>query len=112
MRHAFSSPASPRFEGSFEDWLSGLELIHILHISSAPDLDAVAAVLSCIKEDQDAVDGWLIVRRGAVLNQRITLRGISEGRVRSLRERLAQLDKGLRIRLEHQCRRWIRPAST
>jgi len=90
MQHAPSPPSSPRFEGNFEDWLSGTELTHILHISSAPDSDAVASVLSCINDDQDAVDAWSIARRGAVHNQRITLRGISEGQVRSLRERHSQ----------------------
>jgi hypothetical protein len=103
MQHDTFSPSGPRFEDSFEEWLPGLELTHILHISSTLDLDAVTSVLSCIKDVQDAVDGWTIARIGAVLDQRITMRRISEGRVRSLRERLAQLDRGLKIRLEHQC---------
>lgn len=111
MQHAFSPSSGPRFEDSFEKWLPGLELTHVLHISSAPDLDAVASVLSCVKDVQDAVDGWTIARIGAMLDQRITMRGISEGRVRSLREQLTQLDKGLRIRLEHQCNRPVQHAS-
>ena len=105
MQHAFSLSSGPRSEDSFVEWLPGLELTHILHISSAPDLDAVSSVLSCVKEVQDAVDGWSIARRGAVLDQRISLRGIDEGRARLLREQLAQLDRGLSVRLEHQCNR-------
>jgi hypothetical protein len=105
MQHACVPSSTPCFEDSFEQWLPGLELTHILHISSAPDTDAISAVLSCIRVFQDAVDGWVVARRGATMVQRITLRRISEGSVRCLREQIAQSEKGLRIRLEHQCSR-------
>jgi len=111
MQNAFSPHSGPRFGGSFEEWLPGLELTHILYISSALDLDAVISVLSCIGEVQDSIDRWSIARRGSVLDQRIWLSGINEGSARSLRERLAQIDKGLRVRLEHQCKKRVQPAS-
>ncbi|WP_158937009.1 hypothetical protein [Burkholderia sp. S171] len=115
MPYAFSPSSSSRFEGSFEssfeEWLPGLELTHTLHVTSSPDLDAVTSVLGCIKDDQDAIESWTITRRGTVLDQRITLRGISEGEVRLLRERLTQLDKKLKVRLEHQCNRRLRVTS-
>lgn len=105
MQHALSPFAAHDLEDEVETWLPGYQLTHILHVASGADLDAVGCVLACMQGDRDAVDHWSIVRRGAVLDQRILFRGISERRVRALRERLAQLGQGLRVRLEHQCSR-------
>jgi hypothetical protein len=104
-------PATPdaNHEDNFETWLPGCQLIHILNVTSAPDLTAVNQVLACMLEDQQSVAAWRVIRNGTVFDQKISLQGISQSRARSVRERLSKLDKVLRISLEHQFRR-IQPA--
>ncbi len=92
-------------EDNFETWLPGCRLVHILNVTSAPDLSAVNQVLACMEEDQQAVSAWRVIRNGEVFDQKISLQGISQSRARSVRERLAKLDQVLRISLEHQFKR-------
>ncbi|MFP3563238.1 hypothetical protein [Paraburkholderia sp. SIMBA_030] len=109
MHHATPCPSSSTgtsgTEDDFENCLPGFRLTHILNVVSGPDLDIVDQILDCIKDEQASVSNWTIVRRGDLLDQRISLQGTSEQRVRSVREQLLRLDKGLRIRLEHQFNR-------
>jgi hypothetical protein len=109
MHHETSCPSSSTGAGGteddFEHCLPGFQLTHILNVVSGPDLDIVDQILDCIKEEQASVSDWTIVRRGDLLDQRISLQGTSELRVRTVREQLLRLDKGLRIRLEHQFNR-------
>jgi len=92
-------------EDNFETWLPGCQLIHILNVTSTPDLNAVNQVLACMLEEQQAVAAWRVTRNGTVFDQKISLQGISQSRARLVRERLSKLDQVLRISLEHQFRR-------
>jgi hypothetical protein len=100
-------PATPvvDHEGNFETWLPGCELIHILNVTSTPDLAAVNQVLACMEEEQQSVAALRVIRNGAVFDQKISLQGISQSHARLVRERLSKLDHVLRISLEHQFRR-------
>jgi hypothetical protein len=105
MRELNPSPSAIHNEDDFEIWLTGCRLIHIFNVTCAPDLKTVNQVLDCIEEDQQSVAVWRVTRSNGVFEQKICLEGISQSRARSVRERLAKLDKVLRISLEHQFQR-------
>ncbi|MFC5430719.1 hypothetical protein ACFPTO_18215 [Paraburkholderia denitrificans] len=87
-----------------EDWshfLPGFMLTHTVHLVSGLNLAIVSTAAAVLEGEAAAVDRWIVTRCGDVLEQKILLGEMTEGRAVRLREQLAALDGVLRTRMEH-----------
>ncbi|WP_293041322.1 hypothetical protein [Paraburkholderia sp.] len=87
-----------------EDWshlLPGFMLTHTVHLVSGLNLGIVSTAAAVLEDEATVVDRWIVTRCGEVLEQKIVLGEMTEGRAVRLREQLAALDGVLRTRMEH-----------
>ncbi|WP_176059481.1 hypothetical protein [Paraburkholderia sp. BCC1876] len=102
MKRDLSSSPALKTEDNWSHCLPGFRLTHTLHLVSDVNLDVVAQAAAHLKSKHAPVNHWAVVKRGKILEQKITLDDISEQQARVLREHLLTLQDVLRVRLEHR----------
>lgn len=94
-------PPSPVASQDWSHFLPGFTLTHTVHLISRLDPGIVSTVSAVLEGEAASVDRWAVTRCGDVLEQKIVLGEMTEGRAVRLREQLAALDGVLRSRMEH-----------
>jgi hypothetical protein len=86
---------------SVDLWFAERHLTHTFFMISNSDTHIAGLVKPRLEASNARVESWTTVRRDKWLEHQITIDGISASSARTLCGELAQLDCGLKVRVEH-----------